>query len=110
MAGEANAAFERHLAEARHEVATVEIRSRGQTEMVIREAERAYDIIRQEARGAVSETSSEEHRFAFLLRLQESQLHSQCSELSRMKDWMEQSHAEARARDARLEEHTERKI
>jgi hypothetical protein len=72
VAGEANAAFERHVAEARHEVATVEMRSHGQTEMVTREAERAYDIVRQEARGAISETSSEEHLLAFLLRLQES--------------------------------------
>ena len=59
VANEANAAFERHLAETHQEVVRVEIRSHGPSEMVIREAKRAYEIVRREAQGAVSETSGD---------------------------------------------------
>ena len=106
---EANAAFQRHQAESQQEVLRVEMLSQGQTEMVIQEAERAYQSVRLEAQGSISETSSEAQRLAFFVRTQESQLQSQSYEINQNRTWMERSLAEARARDTQLEENLEKK-
>ena len=55
----------------------METLSQGQIEKVIQEAERTYQIVRLQAQGVVSETSSEAQRLAFVLRAQESQLQFQ---------------------------------
>ena len=58
----------------------------------------------------VYETSGEGQQLVFFLRAQESRLQSRSQEINHMKDWKERSLAEARAREARLEVNTEKKI
>ena len=88
----------------------VEMVVRGQTEQVLREAQREVQFVCLGVQGIAVEASCENQQLVSFLRAQESKLQSQTHDVNQMREWMVQSLAEARARDAQIEVNTERKI